>query len=102
MTKHTPGPWSVAVGPAMLADNGLASLGRLSVVAATAVLYDNLEADARLIAAAPDLLAVARAVVELMGHLYPTAAESVDMSGLESALLFGARTAIAKAEGGGG
>ena len=94
--KHTPGPWEVEVGSAMLADNGVASLGRLRVVAVTPVLYENAQADAHLIAAAPELLAACRAMVSWNDF---AADEDSGLESLYEEAIRRARAAIAKAEG---
>ena len=88
--KHTPGPWRVWTPP----PNGEQcigdSKGLMVAVATTGITFNETLANARLIAAAPDLLEALQAIIE-----------SVDRNGaailteLESA----ARAAIAKAQG---
>lgn len=95
MTQHTPGPWvvvhqfNVAAGRRMIASTATIS-GNIQT--GDALVAEN-EANACLIAAAPDLLAVARQVVEnsaaTCDRMWVSDAELADM----------ARLAIAKAEG---
>lgn len=94
-TKHTPGPW--AVGPWF--DND----GQPEIIIEHVTPHGNLvpavalgglvgqEANAHLIAAAPDLLAVARMVIDT----YPL----VSSAGNSAELIKAARAAIAKATG---
>jgi len=76
---HTPGPWNLDGTPQAGDCDILASGQRI------AMLDNNNPSDARLIAAAPDLLAFAQAVAN-----YP---------GADAGLVIAARTAIAKALG---
>ena len=94
VTKHTPGPWKPACGargttcrhPAILCDGGqVGNATRQGSEAAT-------DANARLIAAAPDLL---EALQTIAGYLDDTAACNSD-----KAMASTARAAIAKATGG--
>lgn len=89
MSAYTPGPWKVEPYgyeerekrfDVVTADNGIRRIASL-------VRTADSKANARLIAAAPDLLQLARLVVEM--HLPPTHADIKDV----------ARAAIAKAEG---
>jgi hypothetical protein len=60
--KHTPGPWEI-----QKADDAycIASIGHLVIMpVAGKVKHDNSEADARLIAAAPELLEALEAMLE--------------------------------------
>ena len=77
-TNHTPGPWKH--------DEtwGLIKHGKTEICA----LHSGNEANAHLIAAAPDLLQVARDYVLLC-----------QLHGMEGAVLDSAKSAIAKAEG---
>jgi len=62
MSKHTPGPWTVvADGPWVCGKDGFT----VALVQTSAPASETLKANARLIAAAPELLAAARAVVEI-------------------------------------
>lgn len=72
-TKHTPGPWTAAPN----AESGGYSIWcgadtpAEEGIAATLVGTENEEANARLIAAAPDLLAFAEWAVSLISAEYP-------------------------------
>lgn len=92
MSKHTPGPWRailnvsglylVSVPPGHLAGDFLGTEMR--------------EADARLIAAAPDAIEACRRMAEyadIVGHL------ELDCAGDDRCFYCAARAAIAKAEG---
>lgn len=83
-TKHTPGPWTYEPGDSM-------ECGCIWAPARMVCdfIEDPNEADARLIAAAPDLLEALRAVDVLFGHL---ARDSTQRIWLDNA-----RAAIAKA-----
>lgn len=91
VAMHTPGPWRTASY-----DNGLTWKvetveGRLAVASYIAGLRDVDEANARLIAAAPDLLEAAKGAVEVL--------EQVAEDYLRvDADIFALREAIAKAE----
>lgn len=83
-TKHTPGPWEM---------RGPCASGRYSVIHNGPLFYvgdagepGDGEANARLAAAAPELLEALQAIVENQGNLFPT-----DWAN--------ARAAIAKATG---
>lgn len=85
MKKHTPGPWKSTESPhatpgsVFLINNPDGAIGEVR----------RNEADARLIAAAPDLLAAAEAAVQILVYGFVDPQEAVDL--LERA--------IAKAEG---
>ncbi len=90
--SHTPGPWQVN-GSTIEQDH--AAFPETNVVASVydgrdAPIDGTPDANARLIAAAPDLLEALRIMVELFGET------TVDQS--EAAVLGAARAAIAKAE----
>ena len=91
MTKHTQGPWEINSGTTVYAQNGIARLRRRAALCKTDISSsegDTLEkarANARLIAAAPELL---EALKELVGWLED------DIYFLDKA-----RAAIAKAKG---
>lgn len=95
MSKHTPGPWCVRdlptqqryIGPSE--DGGAPSVAL--VLARVNVPDERLAADARLIAAAPDLLEALCLAVEAMKHSLP--------NGLTGDAEQAARAAIAKATG---
>jgi hypothetical protein len=67
MTNHTPGPWNSVVVDTIGGDPALWHIRDLTRGVVAAVESVN-EADARLIAAAPDLLAFARLIVEGEGN----------------------------------
>lgn len=102
MSKHTPGPWSVRGGQG---DDGYCEYRHIYAPAAASKCVDAKisEADARLIAAAPDLLAALQEYARLTSpeygegckrgeHLYP----DVDLAVARKAAL----AAIARATGG--
>lgn len=66
MSKHTPGPWGISINPdepeivAQLCTSGLAYF---AIVPSDSVSLGDIVADARLIAAAPELLEAARLVL---------------------------------------
>lgn len=96
--KHTPGPWRLRAAA------GSRSLWRI-VNAAGRVIgtisrpfqgVDAADADARLIAAAPELLEALQAAYDALAISYPLHSCDMDKRG---AILGQARAAIAKAEG---
>lgn len=89
-TKHTPGPWTVKRSarngfPWVVCDNGLQPSDIMLGV-------PEVEANARLIAAAPDLLAALRSVLTLVDGGFKV--------GPKTHVVEDIRAAIAKAEGG--
>jgi len=92
--KHTPGPWEYGVIPEQYQTYCFGARGLLfgRVVGSPA---RDAEADARLIASAPDLLAACKMAVAAV--LY---AQTVDQSGSFDATRAALSAAIAKAEGG--
>jgi hypothetical protein len=90
MSKHTPGPWEYAHSWVQTADHKKTPIANFNFHAAT-------EANARLIAAAPDLL---QALLNLVGTM--CAADGSDMEADLDAIdarVGDARAAIAKATG---
>ena len=85
MTAHTPGPWH-SVG-LTIRDRDARTIARMEY------RYPEVANDARLIAAAPELLAM---VMDLTAHLDAHPGRTRD----DEALLDEARAAIAKARGG--
>lgn len=85
MTQHTDGPWTVSASDP-LDGSRVVHIGTAS---AAVVQYENAEANARLIAAAPELLAALKAV---NSEFYPIGDALTDTAKL-------VRAAIAKAEG---
>lgn len=89
-TKHTPGPWyTTAKGNKYQAQIAQEPTGKT-----ISVTYTGNDADARLIAAAPDLLAALEALVSIIYSEQPNPSVSL------RALIPQARAAIAKAKGG--
>lgn len=88
-TQYTPGPWRIGTPP----PNGEQTIGTLNglmvAVATTGAEMEETKANARLIAAAPELLEALQSVLE----------NCLDSEGLCAAHAK-ARAAIAKAEGG--
>lgn len=98
MRKHTPGPWSIKQPKRIL---GCDTRGQLYLhakdVTLAAILDGEREANACLIAAAPDLLQVAEAIEGALRMPGVTAAEVLDEnSPIRDAL----RAAVSKAKGG--
>ena len=94
MSTHTPGPWHVTKGPAareIRADDG----PYIASVYDIAVTYGERNANARLIAAAPELLDAARLAVDAIGQTRDDFGLKVELEKAYLAL----RAAIAKAEG---
>lgn len=89
-TKHTPGLWALSRTPTYwkVGDPRIKSRKGTRLIAAVSHANPNAEADAKLIAAAPDLLAALQAVLN----------SCLDSQGLADAYKQ-ARAAIAKAEG---
>lgn len=105
--SHTPGPWEVCgcVGRGLLLRFEIRREGEgitggihaeVKALNATAVAYDTAEANARLIAAAPDLLEALKAAKSFIHSVRPGGGV---LRG-ESDLLLAIDAAIAKAEGG--
>ena len=91
--KHTPGPWTAHPATHRISD-------RDGVI----VTQSFSAADARLIAAAPDLLAALRALVEVAEGYEKSDTEAAEDSGEEPYVaprIKAARSAIARATGGG-
>ena len=94
--SHTPGPWYVN-GDCIEADG---PEGPRDVTVAVVHLNESIDADARLIAAAPDLLLVCKCMAGDLQALL----DGDDFSGMSDAEMFGVmlrslNAAIAKAEG---
>lgn len=92
--KHTPGPWNLEAGRSIVTSSGAFYLSYGKDKASGAPHFSNfceLDANARLIAAAPDLLAA-------LEYLLPIAEKNVETSFGKDAVRI-ARAAIAKAKG---
>ena len=88
--QHTPGPWTTGhPSPWGAADENRGCLSRGEYIVFPLPEDDEIEANARLIAAAPDLLAALRDLVDWTSHDTRTWGECVEA----------ARQAITKAEG---
>ena len=86
--KHTPGPWNLEAGRSIVTSSGAFYLSYGKDKASGAPHFSNfceLDANARLIAAAPDLLAELEKLVKVAGRLGASCA--------------GAKAALAKANG---
>ena len=101
MSKHTPGPWSYTVDKDRGWDFKLtADHGKTEIVSGCGCCdspWVSCEADARLIAAAPELLEALENIVKLgePGRIY----ELKELGTLVGGMLSIARAAIAKAKG---
>jgi len=92
-TKHTPGPWQVNHNnPHQVCDSDGEKRG-CSPIAVTHGTLKESKANARLIAALPDLLAALQAIVDEAGNAYG----HNDGPGAVNRMAFFARSAIAKA-----
>lgn len=106
MTKHTPGPWKHYTAP--LRPQFPTIIHEIQDADGEAIVkwggFDGVDqpkrtviANARLIAAAPDLLAFAETVVTLFAVAYPKSGLHLDMD--KASLLNAAREVIKKARG---
>jgi len=93
-TQHTPGPWRLSSGDETEIFSGAKPVARAHCGGLTSVKLPEAEANARLIAAAPELLAA----LEEMYALYADHAQ-YDEEGHETAAINSARAAIARATG---
>ncbi len=90
MNKHTPGPWRLD-GPHVVGDNEHSAKVRVAKVAYTNTNVG--KANARLIAAAPDLLEAARWAATQLGYKHRTNHNTEYCDGIDAL-----RAAIARAE----
>lgn len=102
MSAHTPGPWHVTAGPyprEIRADDG----PFIASVYDVAVTYGERNANARVLAAAPELLEALKAMLEELETAEVTLDQQFRCLGdpprQPSAAVVAATTAIAKAEG---
>jgi hypothetical protein len=73
MTAHTPGPWTYTLGSGIHDANNrrVASLSYAGKPISQAITYEELSANAALIAAAPDLLDILRKVLSATADVAP-------------------------------
>lgn len=95
MNKHTPGPWTIDLGNVIKASDSRESIAMIRWFIADSFDETEGQANARLIAAAPELLEAGEQVVELIEHLIATGY----MPAGDWATLQVMKTAIAKAKG---
>jgi len=88
MSKHTPEPWTVVADGPWVCDKGGFTV---AIVATSGMSSETLKANARLIAAAPELLAAAKGALAV--------ASSLDGADDDWVAVTALRVAIAKAEG---
>ncbi len=98
MSEHTPGPWEISYGkirPARPIEGYTIGYAPICIVRGDKRLHGNgvREANARLIAAAPELLEALKAVIDWLDD------GSILLSEVCAANVLQARAAIAKAEG---
>lgn len=103
MTKHTPGPWHrthTAEAGAICKIVGAAPAGNIATVHSVPDDWGGHEENARLIAAAPDLLAALRDLYDMTGSSgWQNAGATLGEREKRIACLNLARAAIAKAKG---
>lgn len=108
MNAHTPGPWVAVELPTAIAIKS--HMGNVANIQRGS-MRDQQQANARLIASAPDLLAALKSVMEMMDDEIKKASDAELAFGLsdpecpahvkgELACVIACRAAIAKAEGG--
>ena len=97
MDKYTKGPWSINRWPHSSADMSVGAVGtpKVAIIPLRDVSIKEQEANAYLIAAAPDLLVALERVIEEYADLPPKVLEEIAPDWLPSAL-----AAIAKAKEG--
>lgn len=89
--QHTPGPWYIGMRPGPMIYGDAPRGAQVADMSGPLIPADENSANARLIAAAPDLLAALREIADLPGYVRGSALEMAVQT---------ARAAIAKAEGG--
>lgn len=95
-TQHTPGPWRAEGCMVYAGENRVA---RTWSGTQDGIPTPTMFADARLIAAAPDLLAALKAALEWLRAARADEPDDWDTSDLDDAIRMG-RSAVAKAKGG--
>ena len=107
MTTYTPGPWRVRsnlVGPLEIVRDLPRGHALEPIALVGADTFPQCQANAELIAAAPDLYAALRDLLDRSGHMSPLNGEAsvaaVRRAGKYMEAVDAARAAIAKAEGG--
>ena len=96
MSKHTPGPWSYIGNGDVVAKSNKYCGGEKDIASVFLTVNDEDEANARLIAAAPDLLEALKACADWLDWLVTP---HDDPKGAHAAHIKQARAAIAKATG---
>ena len=95
-SKHTPGPWKVSLmDDTVVVDTNGAEVAEIDGDYNHPDTWPMMEANARLIAAAPDLLSIAMRLVALPGGAWFPARHAAE----EAELMTDARTVIAKVLG---
>lgn len=99
-TLHTPGPWSVNDWPQATTDIAIGAVGTplIAKVPLRDVSINEQKANARLIAAAPDLLGVIKTLVDACEGAAAQGGHTLYIDLNNCLLLDDARAAIAKAE----
>ena len=98
--KHTPGPWTVKSATSVVADGAQVASCGFKMGSWPKEDYDTEEANARLIAAAPDLLAACRWLIDQMAEPIHDGGDGGIVSDYARRYA-DARAAIARATGGG-
>ena len=93
-TKHTPGPWSLDWETGHVTSPHVETAGRIVCTMPGTIGEGYREGNARLISAAPELLAALREMIEQFGHYCEHTEDSKEIAAQSLA-----RAAISKAEG---
>jgi hypothetical protein len=93
MTEHTPGPWEISQEPPRWIIQAKGEIGK-KAVAYMVGDFVKCAANARLIAAAPELMAALEDMLEFAANVHAGRNQSINYSGMDRA-----RAAIAKARG---
>lgn len=101
MSQHTPGPWKIFVGqrtnPATMRTEFL--FAQYAMLNTRVKDYETASANARLIAAAPDMLAALQGILSNAGYTEGQAEPTIHSLIVARHCLDAARAAVAKAEG---